>query len=255
MISFERVTKHYPGASRPALDAITLEARPGEILVLLGGSGSGKTTLLNLTNRLLEPDHGIVRVEGHDIAHLDPIPLRRRCGYVLQDAGLLPHLSVADNISLLLHSSGWKKTAIAARVTELLHLVQLDPAEYAPRFPRQLSGGQQQRVNVARALALDPPILLMDEPFGALDEITRGQLQDAFHQLQSRLKKTVLFVTHDLFEAITLADRIAVLAHGKLEQVGSPAELLHAPATPYVKELFARPARQLGQAAQRQGAP
>jgi len=251
MIAFDGITKHYPGTERPALDHVTLQAHQGEILVLLGGSGSGKTTLLRLANRLIEPDHGTVRVEGRDIAGLDPIALRRRCGYVLQETGLLTHLTVADNITLLPKIVGWTAARRQARAEELLRLVQLDPAIFALRFPRQLSGGQQQRVNVARALALDPPILLMDEPFGALDEITRGQLQAAFRELQSRLRKTVLFVTHDLFEAITLADRIAVLAEGKLEQIGTPAELLRSPRTDYVRELFARPIRQLEEAAQR----
>jgi len=251
MISFDHITKHYPGSAQPALDRITLEVERGETLVLLGGSGSGKTTLLRLVNRLIEPDHGTVRVEGRDIAELGPVALRRRCGYVLQEAGLLPHLTVADNITLLLKITGETDAASRARADELLRLVQLDPAEFALRFPRQLSGGQQQRVNVARALALDPPILLLDEPFGALDEITRGQLQAAFRDLQSRLRKTVLFVTHDLFEAIVLADRIAVLAHGKVEQIGSPAELLRSPATEYVRDLFARPVRLLEEAARR----
>jgi len=260
MIVFETVTKIYPGSAVPILDQVSLEVKAGEIMVLLGASGSGKTTLLRLVNRLLKPDQGIVRIEGQDVAKLDVIGLRRRCGYVLQEAGLLPHLNVVENIELLpsvnepVSRFGAQRTRLLAerraRSLELLKLVGLSP-DLAGRFPRQLSGGQQQRVNVARALALDPPILLMDEPFGALDEITRGQLQEAFREWQTRLRKTVIFVTHDLFEAITLADRIAVLAEGKVEQVGTPAELLQKPATDYVRNLFARPARQLEQAAQR----
>ena len=260
MIDFEQVTKSYPGVSAPILDRVSLEVKAGEIMVLLGASGSGKTTLLRLVNRLLEPDQGAVHVDGQNAAGLDVISLRRRCGYVLQEAGLLPHLNVDQNIELLpslterISRFDPRRVHLLAerrkRTRELLKLVGLSD-DLAERFPRQLSGGQQQRVNVARALALDPPILLMDEPFGALDEITRGQLQDAFREWQSRLRKTVLFVTHDLFEAIILADRIAVLAGGRIEQVGTPAELLQRPATDYVRDLFARPVRQLEQAAQR----
>jgi osmoprotectant transport system ATP-binding protein len=260
MIAFEKVTKTYPGLSSPILDQVSLEVRDGEIMVLLGPSGCGKTTLLKLVNRLLDPDRGVVRIDGHDATALDVISLRRRCGYVLQEAGLLPHLNIEENIELLPSVTErvfWfdsRRARLRAerrdRSRELLKLVGLSD-ELAERFPRQLSGGQQQRVNVARALALDPPILLMDEPFGALDEITRGQLQQAFRGWQSRLRKTVLFVTHDLFEAITLADRIAVLAKGKIEQVGTPADLLQRPATDYVGDLFARPVRQLEQAAQK----
>ena len=260
MIAFEKVTKTYPGLPSPILDHVSLEVRAGEIMVLLGSSGSGKTTLLQLVNRLLDPDSGVVRLDGRDTASSDVISLRRRCGYVLQEAGLLPHLNVVENIELLpsvIEGVSWfdsRRAHLRAARREharmLLKLVGLSD-DLAERFPRQLSGGQQQRVNVARALALDPPILLMDEPFGALDEITRGQLQEAFREWQSRLRKTVLFVTHDLFEAITLADRIAVLAKGKIEQVGTPADLLERPATDYVRNLFARPVRQLEQAAQR----
>jgi osmoprotectant transport system ATP-binding protein len=260
MIAFEKVTKTYPGLASPILDQVSLEVSAGEIMVLLGSSGSGKTTLLKLVNRLLDPDSGVVRLDGQDTAGFDLISLRRRCGYVLQEGGLLPHLDVVENIELLpsvMEPVSWfdsRRTKLRAarreHARELLKLVGLSD-DLGGRFPRQLSGGQQQRVNVARALALDPPILLMDEPFGALDEITRGQLQEAFREWQSRLHKTVLFVTHDLFEAITLADRIAVLAEGKIEQVGTPADLLQRPATDYVRQLFARPVRQLEQAAQR----
>ena len=260
MIVFEKVTKTYPGLASPILDQVSLEVCTGEIMVLLGSSGSGKTTLLRLVNRLLDLDGGVVRIDGHDTAGFDVISLRRQCGYVLQEAGLLPHLNVVENIGLLpslIERVSWfdsrrahLRAARREHARELLRLVGLSD-NLAERFPRQLSGGQQQRVNVARALALDPPILLMDEPFGALDEITRGQLQEAFRSWQSRLRKTVLFVTHDLFEAIALADRIAVLAEGKIEQVGTPADLLERPATDYVRNLFARPVRQLEQATQR----
>jgi len=260
MIAFEKVTKTYHALPSPILNQVSLEVNAGEIMVLLGSSGSGKTTLLRLVNRLIDPDNGVVRIEGHDAASLDLFSLRRRCGYVLQEAGLLPHLSVVENIELLpsvMERVFWfdsRRAGLQAarreHARELLKLVGLS-ADLAGRFPRQLSGGQQQRVNVARALALDPPILLMDEPFGALDEITRGQLQESFREWQSRLRKTVLFVTHDLFEAITLADRIAVLAEGKIEQVGTPADLLQSPATDYVRNLFTRPVRLLEQAAQK----
>jgi osmoprotectant transport system ATP-binding protein len=260
MIAFEKVSKTYPGLPAPILYEVSLKVRVGEIMVLLGSSGSGKTTLLRLVNRLLLPDRGVVRFDGQDAASFDVISLRRRCGYVLQEAGLLPHLNVVENIellpsvmegaSLLASRRAHLQAARREHARELLKLVGLSD-ELAGRYPRQLSGGQQQRVNVARALALDPPVLLMDEPFGALDEITRRQLQESFREWQSRLRKTVLFVTHDLFEAITLADRIAVLAGGKIEQVGTPADLLQRPATDYVRDLFARPVRQLEQAAQR----
>ena len=260
MIAFEKVTKTYHALPSPILNQVSLEVNSGEIMVLLGSSGCGKTTLLKLVNRLLNPDSGVVRIDGHDASTLDVVSLRRRCGYVLQEAGLLPHLNIVENVELLpsvIEQVSWfdsrrahLRAARHQHARELLKLVGLSD-DMGERFPRQLSGGQQQRVNVARALALDPPILLMDEPFGALDEITRGQLQEAFRGWQSRLRKTVLFVTHDLFEAITLADRIAVLAEGKIEQVGTPADLLQRPATDYVRNLFARPVRQLEQAAQK----
>jgi osmoprotectant transport system ATP-binding protein len=261
MIAFEQVTKCYPGGGSKVLDRVSLQAATGEITMLLGASGSGKTTLLRLVNRLLEPDEGRVLVDGQNVAGQEVIGLRRRCGYVLQDPGLLPHLDVAANIELLpavvAKSHGNEAREARAvrgeRARELLTLVGLS-ADFAARFPRELSGGQKQRVNVARALALDPPILLMDEPFGALDEITRGHLQEAFRELQRRLRKTVLFVTHDLFEAITLGDRIAVLAAGKIEQAGPPQDLLQRPATEYVRQLFARPVRQLEEAARNKGA-
>lgn len=215
---------------RPILSDLTLEVTPGETLVLLGQSGSGKTTTLRLVNRLIEPTTGDVHVNGRSIFHWDPIQLRRRIGYVIQEVGLLPHYTVARNIGLVPELEGWPPAVIRSRVEELLHLVGLDPATFRDRYPHQLSGGQRQRVGVARALAADPPVLLMDEPFGALDPLTRLELQREFHQLEQRLKKTVLFVTHDLTEALRLADRIALLDAGQLVGVYSPAEFLQADA-------------------------
>jgi osmoprotectant transport system ATP-binding protein len=210
---------------------------PGETLVLLGSSGSGKTTTLRTINRLVEPDEGEVEVEGREIRSWDPIRLRRRTGYVIQEVGLFPHLSVAENVELVPKLEGWSEQRRQERMRELLGLVGLPPERFARMRPRELSGGERQRVGVARALAVDPPLLLMDEPFGALDAVNRRRLQDEFLEMKRKLSKTILFVTHDVPEAVKLADRIGVLRAGRLLQVGTPSDLLQRPADEFVAEL------------------
>jgi osmoprotectant transport system ATP-binding protein len=208
------------------LEDLNLEVHRGETLVLLGRSGSGKTTALKLINCLLEPTAGEVRVEGRSTREWDPIRLRRGIGYVIQEAGLFPHFTIERNTALVPHLENWPRERIRARVEELLRLVGLDPAQFGPRYPRELSGGQRQRVGVARALAADPPILLMDEPFGALDPLTRAEIQNEFLTLQRRLGKTIVFVTHDMREALLLGTRIALLEAGRLIGLYSPADFL-----------------------------
>jgi osmoprotectant transport system ATP-binding protein len=236
MIRFEAATKRY-GPGPPALDGLTLEVTAGETCVLVGPSGGGKTTALKLVNRLVEPTSGRVLIDGRDVASTDPVTLRRGIGYVIQQVGLFPHLDVAANVATVPRLLGWDRRRIDARVDELLELVGLEPATYRHRRPDELSGGQRQRVGVARALAADPPVLLMDEPFGAVDPVTRARLQDEFLRLQRTLRRTVVLVTHDIDEALRLGDRLAVLATGgRLEQYASPAEVLAAPATPFVAD-------------------
>ena len=213
--------------ARPIVSKVALTISRGETLVLLGRSGSGKTTLLRLINRMLLPSEGQVLVEGRATADSDPIRLRRGIGYVIQDAGLFPHFTVAQNVALVPSLEKWDRCRTAARVGEMLTLVGLDPSEFAGRRPRELSGGQRQRVGVARALAADPPILLMDEPFGALDPVTRAELQREFSALARRLQKTIVFVTHDIREALLLASRIALLHAGRLVALAPPQEFLH----------------------------
>ncbi len=234
-IVLDRVTKVYSGGYAAVSD-LSLTIAPGEVVVLVGTSGSGKTTTMKMINRLVEPTSGTIRIGERDIGEIDPIELRRSIGYVIQEIGLFPHMTVGKNIALVPSLKGWSKARQAERVTELLELVGL-PIGYTEKHPHQLSGGQKQRVGVARALAGDPSILLMDEPFGALDPITRAQLHEEFVKLQGRLRKTVVFVTHDVLEAIRLADRIAVLEGGKLLQVGPPREILARPATSKVADL------------------
>jgi osmoprotectant transport system ATP-binding protein len=212
----------------PVLDGFTLDVATGETVALVGTSGAGKTTVLKLVNRLLLPDAGEVRVQGRSTREWDAIRLRRSVGYVIQDVGLFPHLTVADNIAVVPRLERWDDARVGARVRELLGLIGLAPDEYAGRWPDELSGGQRQRVGVARALAADPPVLLMDEPFGALDPVTRRQLQDEFRRIQARLRKTILIVTHDMAEAIALADRIGVLDAGRLIWCGPARSILHA---------------------------
>jgi osmoprotectant transport system ATP-binding protein len=215
-------------AGRLVLKNLSLEIRRGETLVVLGRSGSGKTTALKLVNRLLEPSAGEVRVEGRSTIAWDPIRLRRHIGYVIQEAGLFPHFTVERNVALVPHLEKWEREKIKSRIEELMHMVGLDPAEFARRYPHELSGGQRQRVGVARALAADPPILLMDEPFGALDPLTRAEIQQEFLSLQRRIAKTVVFVTHDVREALLLGTRIALLEAGELLGFYTPPEFLRA---------------------------
>ncbi|MFA1542507.1 ABC transporter ATP-binding protein [Actinomadura monticuli] len=235
MIRLEGVTKRYPGQDAPAVDDLTLGVREGEIVVLLGPSGCGKTTTLRLINRLIEPTAGRILLGGEDVTRADPDELRRRIGYVIQQVGLFPHMTVAANIGLIPRTLGRPRKRVAERVDELLEMVGLDPGGYRGRYPKELSGGEQQRVGVARALAADPPAMLMDEPFGAIDPITRERLQDAFLELQERIRKTIVLVTHDLTEALKLGDRIAILGgRAKLVQYDTPAAILAEPADAFV---------------------
>ncbi|MEU8970488.1 ATP-binding cassette domain-containing protein [Streptomyces monashensis] len=233
MIRFEQVTKRYPDGTT-AVDDLSFEVAEGELVTLVGPSGCGKTTTMMMVNRLIEPTRGRILVEGEDVALVDPVRLRRRIGYVIQQVGLFPHRTVLDNTATVPALLGWKRAKARARAAELLDLVGLDPATYGPRYPEQLSGGQRQRVGVARALAADPPVLLMDEPFGAVDPVVREQLQDEFLRMQAAVRKTVLLVTHDIEEAVRLGDRIAVYGQGRIEQFDTPGAVLGAPATPYV---------------------
>jgi osmoprotectant transport system ATP-binding protein len=236
-ISFENVTKVYPGATVPAVEDVSLEVPRGEMAVILGTSGSGKTTLLKMVNRLYEPTRGRILVDGTDVESLPVNELRRRIGYVIQQIGLFPHWTVAGNVAAVPHVLGWKRRRIAARVDELLALVGLPPAEFRNRYPSQLSGGQQQRVGIARALAADPDLLLMDEPFGAVDAITRAELQRELLALQQRTHKTVLFVTHDVEEALALAGRVIVMDRGRVLQYATPFEVVAHPAGEFVARL------------------
>jgi osmoprotectant transport system ATP-binding protein len=236
-IAFRDVTKAYPGVRRPVVDGVTLDVPEGVICMLLGTSGAGKTTLLRMVNRLVEPSSGAITIDGRSILDEDPIALRRRIGYVIQQAGLFPHMTAAENVRVTGEVAGLPKAEMARRGDELLAFVGLDPADYGPRYPRQLSGGEQQRVGLARALATDPGILLMDEPFGALDAITRRRMQDELLRIQRGVQKTILFVTHDVDEAFRLGGVIAVMSEGRLVQAGTPVELLTRPATDFVRRL------------------
>jgi osmoprotectant transport system ATP-binding protein len=235
MLRLESVSKHY--SSRTVVDDLSLEVDSGEVCVLIGPSGCGKTTTLKMINRLIEPSSGRILLDEEDVTRGDPVKLRRRMGYVIQLVGLFPHETVAENIATVPKLLGWDRRRTRARVDELLDLVGLEPDEYGQRYPDQLSGGQRQRVGVARALAADPPVLLMDEPFGAIDPIARDRLQAEFLRLQGELKKTVVFVTHDIDEAVRLGDRIAVLREGGvLQQYDTPANVLGRPATEFVAD-------------------
>ncbi len=226
VVEFRRVGFTPPGAGAAVISDLDLSILRGETLVLLGESGCGKTTTLKLINRLIEPTAGEVLVEGRATTDWDEIALRRRTGYVIQDAGLFPHFSVARNVGLVPALEGWPRAKVSARVGELLSLVGLDPARFADRYPRELSGGQRQRVGVARALAADPPLLLLDEPFGALDPLTRAALQREFAALARRLSKTAVFVTHDVREALALGTRVALMHDGKIVLLAAPREFV-----------------------------
>jgi osmoprotectant transport system ATP-binding protein len=235
VIRFEGVSKQYGRHDSPAVRSLDLSVRRGELVALVGPSGCGKSTILRMVNRLVEPTGGRVLVDGRDTAHTDVVALRRGIGYVIQAAGLLPHRTIRQNVATVPRLLGWDAEVTRRRVDELLDLVGLDGWAHGDRYPAQLSGGQQQRVGVARALAADPPVLLMDEPFGAVDPVVRDRLQAEFRRIQRELRKTVLFVTHDLDEAVKLADRIAVFSTGGvLEQIADPATLLSAPASEFV---------------------
>jgi osmoprotectant transport system ATP-binding protein len=238
MIRLTNVTKVYPGTASPAVDALSLDIGRGEIAVFVGPSGCGKTTTLKMINRLIEPTSGTIEVDGHDVTELPAHELRRHIGYVIQQIGLFPHKKIGDNIATVPKLLGWDRTRIRTRVDELVDLVDLAP-DMLERYPSELSGGQRQRVGVARALAADPPVLLMDEPFGAVDPIVRSRLQDELLDLQARLNKTIAFVTHDIDEAIKLGDRVAILnVGGILEQYGPPGEILRDPANPFVADFL-----------------
>ena len=242
MIELDRLVKRY-GSDEVVRD-LTLAVAAGELLALLGGSGCGKTTTLKMINRLVEPTAGTVRLDGEDTAAMPRHELRRRIGFVVQQGGLFPHMTVAENVGVTPSLLGWPPARIRARTDELLELVELDPAAVRDRRPADLSGGQQQRVGVARALAARPAFMLLDEPFGALDPLTRGRLQESLQGIRREIGLTAVFVTHDMVEALMLGDRIAVMDEGRLVQVGTPAELMTRPATDYVRALMNAPRRQ-----------
>jgi osmoprotectant transport system ATP-binding protein len=239
MIRLEQLTKRYPGQAEPAVDAISMEIPEGEIVILVGPSGCGKTTTLKMINRIIEPTSGRIFLEGKDVTDVNADDLRRRIGYVIQQIGLFPHMTIAANIGLVPKMLGWDKRQVASRVDELLELVGMDPSEYRNRYPKELSGGQRQRVGVARAMGADPPVMLMDEPFGAIDPITRDRLQNEFLRLQNEIKKTIVFVTHDIDEAIKMGDRIAILDKGsRIAQFDTPEAILTAPANRFVENFI-----------------
>lgn len=239
MIKFEQVSKVYADGFK-AVDSVDFEVPEGEFLVLIGPSGSGKSTTMKMINRMIPHTNGTISIDGKDIKQLNPSELRRNIGYVIQQIGLFPHYTIEKNIAIVPELNGWDKDKIKARVRELLIMVDLDPEIYANRYPKELSGGQQQRVGVARALASNPRVILMDEPFGALDPITRDQLQDQIISLQRKLKKTIVFVTHDMDEALKLGDRIAIMKDGKLLQIDTPEKILQAPASAFVEEFIGK---------------
>jgi osmoprotectant transport system ATP-binding protein len=236
-LEFREATKVYPGQAEPAVDKLSLTVPAGDICVLVGPSGCGKTTAMRMVNRMIPITSGDILIDGRSVTESKPAELRRQIGYAIQQIGLFPHLTVADNIATVPKLLGWDKDRIRARVDELLKLVSLDPDETRDRYPGQLSGGQRQRIGVARALAVDPPLMLMDEPFGAIDPINRERLQNEFLRLQREIRKTVVFVTHDIDEAIKMGDRIAIMQKGgKLQQYAPPAELLMNPANEFVED-------------------
>jgi osmoprotectant transport system ATP-binding protein len=236
VIVAENVSKQFPNAAAPSVDQCSFAAEQGQFIVLLGPSGCGKTTLLKMINRLYEPTGGRFLVNGTDVSQLPVTALRRQIGYVIQQTGLFPHMRIEDNIAVVPRLLGWQKERISARIDELLELIGL-PRDYRRRYPRQLSGGEQQRVGIARALAADPQIMLMDEPFGAIDAITRTRLQDELLSIQRKLHKTILFVTHDVDEALRLADKIIVMRKGRIIQFDTPLKILTQPADAFVGQL------------------
>jgi osmoprotectant transport system ATP-binding protein len=236
-IVFDHVTKRYAGSERPAVDDLNITIPAGEICVLIGPSGGGKTTAMKLVNRLITLTEGDITIDGESVMKLDPVELRRGIGYVIQQIGLFPHMTIEANVATVPKLVGWDKQRTRARSRELLDLVGLDPEEYAKRYPAQLSGGQRQRVGLARAMAADPPLMLMDEPFGAIDPITRDRLQNDFLRLHREVRKTVIFVTHDIDEAIKMGDRICILRQGgKLAQFDTPEAILANPADEFVAD-------------------
>ncbi|UNK19482.1 ABC transporter ATP-binding protein [Paenibacillus sp. N3/727] len=239
MIKFENVCKTYADGSQ-AVKKMNFEIQAGEFIVLIGPSGCGKTTTMKMMNRLIPHTEGTISIRGQDISRLNPVELRRNIGYVIQQVGLFPHYTIEENIALIPHLKGWSKEQKHQRVQQLLQLIGLDPNQFAKKYPRELSGGQQQRIGVARALAADPEVILMDEPFGALDPITREQLQDELLRLQKSLKKTIVFVTHDMDEALKLGDRIAVIKDGMLLQMDTPEKLLNEPAHGFVEQFIGK---------------
>ena len=244
MIRLEQITKRFAPHGPAAINELTMEMPEGTTTALIGPSGCGKTTTMRMINRLIEPTSGRIILGGEDVTKIDPVELRRRIGYVIQQIGLFPHMTIAENIATVPRLLGWAEARIRNRVDELIHLVGLDPAVIAARYPRQLSGGQRQRIGVARALAADPPVMLMDEPFGAIDPIARGRLQDEFKEILRRVRKTVVIVTHDLDEAIKMGDRVAILKEGRLVQHDTPDAILARPADAFV-EAFVGPDRAL----------
>lgn len=237
-IRFENVVKQFPGTPRPSVNEVSFTVSQGSFVVLLGPSGCGKTTLLKMVNRLIEPTAGFIHVGEQEIRQMNATHLRRQIGYVIQQVGLFPHMTVAQNVAIVPSLLKWDKEKTAVRVDELLTLIDLPPGEYRHRYPSQLSGGQRQRVGVARALAGDPGVILMDEPFGAIDAITRTGLQDELLQLQRKLKKTILFVTHDVEEALRLADKIVIMRAGEIVQYDTPFQILSHPANQFVYDLI-----------------
>ncbi|QUL78453.1 MULTISPECIES: ABC transporter ATP-binding protein [unclassified Brevibacterium] len=239
MIRLEGLTKRFPGQRANAVDELTMDIHEGEIVVLVGPSGCGKTTTMKMINRIIEPTSGRIILDGQDVTTADADELRRRIGYVIQQVGLFPHETIGQNIATVPKLVGWSAEQVRSRVDELLRMVNMEPDEYRDRFPKQLSGGQQQRIGVARALGADPSVMLMDEPFGAIDPITRDRLQNEFLRLQSEVRKTIVFVTHDIDEAIKMGDRIAILQEGsRIAQYDTPERILTAPANDFVKDFI-----------------
>ena len=239
MIRLQQLTKVFPGQGKPAVESLDMDIPAGEIIILVGPSGCGKTTTMRLINRLIEPTSGRIILEGEDVTKVNPDKLRRRIGYVIQQVGLFPHHTISDNIATVPRMLGWDEKRIRVRVDELLSMVGLDPSIYRDRYPKHLSGGQRQRAGVARALSADPPVMLMDEPFGAIDPITRDRLQNEFLRLQQTIRKTIIFVTHDIDEAIKMGDRIAILREGsQIAQYDTPERVLAAPADDFVADFI-----------------